>query len=63
MVKVNRTKLEAALAYRKKINDTPFEELDWSEYPEVKNVSEKEIEKFLSIGLNNIDFIGFILEV
>ena len=62
-MKIDRAKLTEALAYRKLINDMPFEELDWSEYPEVKNVSEKEIEKFLSIGLNNIDFIGFILEV
>lgn len=61
-MRVDRVKLTEALAYRKILNNTPFRELDWSEYPEFKNMSEKEIRDFILTGLNNTDFVNCILE-
>lgn len=61
-VKVDRIKLNEAIAYRKLINKTSFEDLDLSEYPEIKNYSEEEIKELLFTGLNNVDIIGIIQE-
>ena len=62
MTKVDRDKLTKAIAYRNLINRTPFNELDFSEYPEIKKLTKLEIAEFEFTGLNNTDFISLYLE-
>jgi hypothetical protein len=59
-MKIERKRLEEALAYRKLINKTPFNKLDFKEYPEFKNYTQEEIKELTFTGLSNTDLIGLI---
>jgi hypothetical protein len=56
-MKVNREKLLGAYIYIKKINMTDFDDLDFSEFPEYKDIPLKEKENVKFLGLSNKYFI------
>lgn len=61
-MKIDKKKITDALAYRKLINDTPFDEIDWSEFPTFNKIAKEEIENFKYTGLCNVDFILYVLD-
>ncbi len=60
-VKISIHELKKTMRYRKMINNTSFDDLDFSEFKTFKDVSEEDIIKFKTSELNNIDFIQMYL--
>ncbi len=59
-MKIDRKKLKDAIEYIELINSIVFDDLDFSEYPEINNYGDEEIVDFKFLGLNNVHLIDMI---
>ena len=58
LMKIDRSRLLSAMEYIRQINDTNFDELDFSEFFDVNDPEYKEMsEQFKQLGMSNKDFI------
>ncbi len=60
-VKISKHELRKTMRYRRMINNTPFDDLDFSEFKTFENISEDNIKAFKNTDFNNIDFIQLFL--
>jgi hypothetical protein len=59
-VRVNKKEFIKMIRYIKKINTTDIENLNLKDFK--KSISKKDLDDWTFTGLNNVDFIKFLIE-